>query len=100
MESILIPSLIMALIAAAGFVLVAGQNGQIRTLWGLAGGLIGMVLTAICLGVGFAVSIPLSHTQRMHDFSLSIAIAFALLGLIASGIIVALHRRAQKRIAS
>jgi len=97
MESILIPSLILGIVAAAGFVFVADQNGQTRTVWGLTGGLMAVVLTAICLGLGFAASIPLSHAQKVRDFSLSIAIAIALLALIAAGIIVALHRRSTRQ---
>ena len=97
MQSILIPSMIMALVAAAGFVLVAHQNRQTRTLWGIAGGLIALVLTAICVGLGYAVSIPLSQAQRLRDFSLSVAIALALLALIGSGIVIALHRRLTNR---
>src|SRR5262245_8820929 len=97
MQSILIPSLILAAITAAGFVLVAHQNGQTRTLWGLAGGLIAMALTAMCVGLGLAVSLPLSHAQRVNDFPLSVAIALALLAFIGSGIIVALHRRMTHR---
>lgn len=97
MKSILIPSLIIAVLIAAWFTVVAARAGQAKTLWSASGALLGLVLSALCLGLGQAVYLPISEAQRVRDLSLNIAMAAAVVVLIGAGITVAIGRRAGPR---
>lgn len=100
MTAILIPSLFIALLTSAWFTLVAGRAGQTRTLWGLSGALLGLVLSALCLGLGQAVRLPISDAQRSRDVTLNIVIAVAIVAIIGAGITVAVSRRSHHRLAA
>jgi hypothetical protein len=96
MKSILYPSLVIGILTALWFGVAAARTGQSRVLLGISGGFLGLVTSAICLGVGNAVSIPLSDAERLKSYLIRIVIAFVISALISFAFIKAVRKTVQK----
>ena len=71
----------VAAATAVWFSLMASKAGNSTVLWGIGGGLMGLVVTTIILGLGQATFIPFS-TEEIAPFRLKVS-ALAIL-LVAS----------------
>ncbi len=63
-RSIIVIPWILAFVTAVWFGFLAVRAGKSWLLWGLAGGLFGLVSTTFIFGLGHAASIPFTDQQR------------------------------------
>jgi hypothetical protein len=73
----------VAAATAIWFSVMAFKAGKSRVLWGIGGGLMGLVVTTILLGLGQATFIPF-YTQEVAPFRMKVA-ALAVLVVVCIG---------------
>jgi hypothetical protein len=83
---------VIALLLASWLALTAHKTRRGWLLWGIGGGVLGLVATTIILGVIHAASIPLSMKGRVEDRIGAVACAILITGLLGWLLTAALRR--------
>lgn len=76
------PAWVMALLTAALFGVTAFRGRSSVSMWVLTGGLLGLLVTAICLGLANAATVPYAIPQIVRQRWDAIGAAVCILGFV------------------
>ena len=72
------PAYILALITAAWFGFMGYRNGSSASMWAIAGAVLGLCVTCVCLGIANAATVPYAppkiHRLRWDAIAASVVI--------------------------
>ncbi len=89
-------SLVIAALTAIWFGVVAQLNRRNIISAAVTGGLLGLIVSGICLGLGNAVTIPYTHLVRSTAVVRAAGVALGIVGLIGAIFMTAAHRNSER----
>jgi hypothetical protein len=88
-----LPAYLLGFLTAAGFALMAYRLRMGVLLWCIGGAILGLCISAICLGLAHAAALPYTPTGFGRVQSFAIAVAVVVIGITGALIGVANRNR-------